>query len=268
MEIETTTGRVFTAEVDPTSGTKQLWLRTARNGMYLYRPIQWSAVAEVRDGATKYTGAEFRQAIENRRWPTTGDPFIDAPADRPRAPKRPSAIPQVSPTEPRIEEVPALPVRSLHIEVTIANWNANVDVDGLVVRVMPLDAYGNIVPVLGTFEMELIGRRRTLQTRDEPFPPMGRWSNLLSPEDFGPNGAVVQLPFQALHPEYEPDIARLAVAHGRLTVAGAGVFEDSNGLVQIRPYSSPRDALQQTRGYRFFPNEMTGRGVWNTNPTP
>src|SRR5262245_27381305 len=45
VEIETTTGRVFSAEVDPTSGTKQLWLRTARSGMYVYRPIQWSAVA-------------------------------------------------------------------------------------------------------------------------------------------------------------------------------------------------------------------------------
>jgi hypothetical protein len=148
----------------------------------------------------------------------------------------------------------------LAIEASVANWDANVEADGLVVRVYPRDATGALVPVRGTLEVELIGRWTGVAKLPQPFERIGHWAQQVRLEDFGPNGAVYRLRFQGVHPEFDLTVASRGAVHARLSVPGEGTFEATASTVRVRPYSAVRDQLQQINAQRFFPQETTGDG--------
>jgi hypothetical protein len=148
----------------------------------------------------------------------------------------------------------------VRIDAYVANWDQDVEVDGLVVHVFPLDCDGLVTPVDGTLNVTLVGQQLGAVRDREPFPHLGQWTRAVCLEDFGPAGAVYRLPFQAVHPEFDLRVSSGALAHARLIVPGSGTFEDSQATLRIRPYSAFRDHLQQRRGTRFLPVERTGRG--------
>lgn len=119
---------------------------------------------------------------------------------------------------------------------------------------------GNLVPVSGTLEVELIGERRGPAMITQDFPLLARWVQQVRPEDLGPSGAVYPLAFQAIHPEFNRDVGSQGLVHARLSVPGQGTFEATASMVRIRPCSSLRDHLQQLQGSRFSPYERTERG--------
>jgi hypothetical protein len=150
-------------------------------------------------------------------------------------------------------------VRSLAIDVRVANWDADVEVDGLLLDVYPRDAEGRTVPVAATLQVELTGERTGIVRRPRPFVRLGRWTKLIRPDMVSSNGARFRLPFLASHPQWETDLASFGLVHVRLNVPGHGVFEASDATVRIRPYGLMRDRLQEHSGRRFFAPEMTGR---------
>jgi hypothetical protein len=154
------------------------------------------------------------------------------------------------------------PARSVSIEAWAGKWTSYVDNDGIAVRIFPLDAYGNIVPVAGTLEVDLIGTQSASMTRGEPFPRLARWVQRVNYQDVGGDGAVYRFPYQAWHPEFDLQLGSLGAVHARLSVPGQGVFDDTASMVWVRPYSSTRDRLQMHTGGRFFPDlERTSRGM-------
>lgn len=269
VTVVTRSGRQLTAEVHAATSSQGLWLRFGRPGMQILRPLEWDHVVEVKAGPNTMPGDDFRRLVENKQWPTVGEPTL-TPPKTPLPVQAPAAPPGDAPAGGVPEEDLPLtpeqisfetePARTLYLEAYVANWDADVEVDGIVLHVFPLNGWGAIKPLHGTLEVELIGQRRVLRTRDEAFPLLARWTRQIEPEMFGSAGAVFQLPFQALHPEFNTDIARMAVVHGRVTAAGMNLLDHTVSMVPIRPSSSPRDHLQQVRGTRFFPNERTGRG--------
>lgn len=156
-------------------------------------------------------------------------------------------------------------VASLWIDAWVANWDSDVEVDGLIVEVQPIDADGWLVPVRGTLVANLIGIEDGIVRRKDPFVRMGRWSKSVEPEDFGGYGSLAagparyKLPFRSFHPEFDLALKSKAALNVRLSVPGHGVFEATESSVRIRPHSQIRDMRQQLRGARFFPLERTGR---------
>ena len=142
----------------------------------------------------------------------------------------------------------------------MANWDGDVEADGLLVHVYPLDDSGGVVPARGTLRFELIGQRDDVFGPPQPFTTLGQWSQQMRVEDFGPRGAVYRLPFQGVHPEFDLTVAPYGALHARLSVPGQGTFETTESLLRIRPYSAVRDELQLSTGRRFFPQERTGDG--------
>jgi hypothetical protein len=148
----------------------------------------------------------------------------------------------------------------------MARWDANVEIDGLAVRVLPLDEYGAVTPVDGTLEVELIaepvawGRPLQFPPPDTPPVSLGRWQQAVCVRDFGPSGAVYRLRYQGANPELERRWSNFAAVHVRLSVPGQGVFEATQDGVQIRLVSPTRDQLEQSTGHRWFPQERTGDG--------
>ena len=156
-------------------------------------------------------------------------------------------------------------VRSLNIRATVANWDRDAEVDGLLLHVQPLDGFGTLVPVDGVIDVQLAtetkfasGGRSNVRD-DNTFSVPERWSVPIRAIDFDATGTTVKLPFRRFHPERQFDIASSALAMAKLKLPTAGVFEASDPFVQLRPYSPFRDELQEWRGQRLFPGEATPR---------
>jgi hypothetical protein len=117
----------------------------------------------------------------------------------------------------------------LNLEVEVANWDHDAEPDGLRVLVAPLDYFGYVVPVFASVDFQLltqphrppgaqhVRRRRSNQRREE-------WSRRVRIHDFGPAGAVYELPFRNLSANARFNIGPEALLTARLGVAGSGVF--------------------------------------------
>jgi hypothetical protein len=261
ISVEVASGRTFGGQLDARTDPAQLWLRSGRGSAVLLRPIQWDRVVQVHVAGQDLSGEEFRRIVEAVKPDTAAAKQTSAPQKKIviKGSTRSGGFLSVTGTPPRKPPARAR-VRSLAIEAVVANWDADVEVDGLLVYVYPLDESGGVVPARGTLQFDLTGQRDRVFRRWQPFTTLGEWSRQVRVEDFGAEGAVYRLPFQGVHPEFDLTVAPRGALHARLSVPGQGTFETTESMLRIRPYSAVRDELQLSTGRRFFPQERTGRG--------
>jgi len=264
-------GRSLRATVAPQTDGTRLWLRWRRGTISVLRPIHWERVVQAEYEGQGLSADQFRRAIvqpepllstrEEPLAPRAGTFHLRSlrrptpPVAQP-APSK-SSRPAIATIEPGRGKTP--PPKSLAIDAWVANWDSDVEVDGVVVEVRPLDARGAIAPVHGTLEVNLIGWRTGRTRPDQPPIRLGRWTRSVQPDDFASPGTEYRFAFRSVHPEFDPRWAPYATVHARLSVPGRGVFDATSSDVRIRPYSALRDHLQQTTGQRFYDVERTGR---------
>jgi hypothetical protein len=155
------------------------------------------------------------------------------------------------------KQEPKPPVQWLDIDARPARWDNYVDIDGMSICIAPKDAYGQVIPVRGTLDVDLIAEHAGVDRLPYPFSRIAHWSQAVRPEDFGPSGAVYKLPFQDVNPEFDNHLGPHGAIHATLSVPGQDTFE-ATADARIRPYSLIRDRLLQTTGRRFFPEETIG----------
>jgi hypothetical protein len=262
-------GRVLQGTLDVRTDETFLWLRTETVNFSLASRFRWS---DVRDLNPKNTGFsddgqrvegdvpkgidavdQFEPAVDTEGIVVDGETdCIDWP----------TSLPEIS------EDVPSdgplvFPVaRALRIEAHLANWDDDVEPDGLRVLVSPVDGLGQVVPVFGSIDFQLIGERRLSRggehvRRQDSFPLLGEWSRRVTPKTFGPNGFVYELPFRNFAPGRDVDIAFEALLTARLGIPGVGVLDSSDSYVLLRPTSRFRDDLQFRTGRRYDRREFT-----------
>jgi hypothetical protein len=240
VTVELASGRVFTGAVDTATNERELWLRfDAPSGAFL-RPIEWDRVTKATLGEAELTVDELRARVDELG---TEHPLIGQIRQRPGVrfapPQRETVIPVPEPAR----------IRSLQIEASIGNWDADAEQDGIVVRALPLDGDDQIVAVDGVLEVRLIGvsgKRRPspsnlARARDTQRPIIGHWTVSLTVDQFGSYGAVVKLPFQAVDPQFDPHIRSLGTVQADLAVAGQDVFHARAELVRLRPFAIRND---------------------------
>ena len=270
--VTVASGRGFVGQIDPRTDENRLWLRWSHGTIAIRRPIDWEHVVEAAFADKTFSPDELRKAVVQPAGPATevGEPG----AGRRRIVRVHAGLggdsglagPIVSP--PPSAEAPTVragPRRSpritcLAMDASAANWDSDVERDGLLVQLHPLDASGEVVRVKGTVEVTLIGWRTGRTRSRQPPVRLARWTRAVHPEDLGPFGIEYRLPFQSVHPEFDLRWASQGTVHARLSVPGQGVFDATESTVRIRPYSAMRDHLEYVSGGRFFPVERTGRG--------
>ncbi len=269
VSVQLASGRTFTGVLDARTSAAELWLRCAQGGSELLRPIAWERVVSARIAGNQFTGDELHRLIVQVRQEIPADPVAPpAMANIVMIGQRNSVEPIVTPAQPMSE---ARRVVSLAIDARAARWDENVEPDGLLVHVYPLDADGAIVPVRGTLNVDLKAERQDQHHLQDPFLDAGHWTESVGAAEFGPSGAVYRLRFQGINPEFMPPesnrrVAWRGIVHACLAVPGQGTFEASDDMAVIRPHSSVRDHLEAiTRhgdfpGYRYFSNERTDDG--------
>jgi hypothetical protein len=253
-------GRTVTAQIDPRSSDTHLWLVRGDAGLSIARPIEWQRIVKAQRGADMLTREELKTIAKEVSAAVEKKPVEPLPLPKFHGVFAAPVAPDQSATDP------APPVRSLAIDAFHANWDSDVESDGLVVVVYPLDAFGQLTPVDGTLEVEVVapevrrfqdaphGRGLTLER-------IANWTVAIHADDFTTGGARVQLPYQAVHPQFDWKTLPQGLVHARLTVPGQGTFDTTSDFVRLRPWSPLRDKLWRDTGRRFLPTERTGRGI-------
>lgn len=249
VEVLLADGRTFSGQLDPQTGDRALWLRSAYGRALVRRPVAWDRIAGVTVDGRRWTAADFRPVALN---------FVASASAPPPQPGRPYDSRPIAEPLPAPQPAAAPRIVAITVDAWIANWDADVEADGLVLAVTALDHHGRPVDIAGTLAVELIGARGGAYRRGDSFPTLGRWTIAVGPQ---PGGAAVhRLPFQAVHPDFDLDILPHGLVHSRLTVPGHGVFEATTSPVRLRAFNPIRDRLQQTSSARFFPQERTSVG--------
>ena len=261
VTVSLSSGRVYSGRVDGKTDKEHLWLRQETDRIVLTTSIRWRDVVAAESQRKRMDLAEFRKAAVALA--------SSAPVDLPRRDehlqkegKQAKTADNYARTLARVPRVTAL-----EIEVTLANWDRDVEPDGYEIVVMPIDSQGRVVPVRGTLSSRLIGERVVDTDRGRAFAGMRRgngfgnlerWSDRVELADFSPWGAAIRLPFRQVRPEVDVELSADGILNVRLGVFGQGGFEASVP-VRIRHYSRVRDRLQLEEGLRFFRNELSHR---------
>ncbi|QDU90392.1 hypothetical protein Pla175_37960 [Pirellulimonas nuda] len=146
-------------------------------------------------------------------------------------------------------------VRSLEVLAAPGSWDADPQIDGLRLWVRPRGADGGYTNVAGSLRCELRVESGDPRTHQRGFAVTERWRRELTLDDYGPEGAVVELPYSRLRPEQRSEFPRLGVLSVRMVVPGEGVID---ALVTDVPLAAPsfnRDRNQLLTGQRYFPGE-------------
>jgi len=245
LTVRLASGRKFTAQVDSRTDD-MLWLRFSNGGGSLLRPIAWDRVT-----AAELDGKQVELKLLR-------DVCKDLRSDA--SPKE--ALPAAAAKSP--PPAPAPVVTSIRIDAWLANWDADVETDGICVLVQSLDENGQLIPVSGTAVVELFAAQRRKfneapQSGGWMTELMQRWSETIQPEQIGTSGILLRLPFSAVHPEFNPGVDDWGLVHVRLVVPGSGVFEQSLDGVKLRNWSPVRSGMFLQNGQRFFSTERTNR---------
>ncbi|MEX2561202.1 MAG: hypothetical protein WD403_14870, partial [Pirellulales bacterium] len=188
-------GRSFTAAVDERSNPDRLWLRFDRPGSMLLRPIAWTEVAGAIRGDQVLDADELLRSLDQLSSKRLLPKPKSTPSDRGAEPIELNGVPQAAAGSLPSAEVtayrPELPpvVRSIVVDAWVANWDADVETDGIVVQVVALDDFGQPLAVDGTLEVNLLGDEYASWIGRD-YGPLGRWARPVVVEDFGPEGAL------------------------------------------------------------------------------
>jgi len=263
LVVQVTSGREFSGEMDEASSPQQLVIRSSHGGVTVTRSIDWQRIVTAKlDGnpikiaqlqeLAREAGAKARIKARPSRGAKVTMRGLTAKSEPLPAPQPP--------------QMPPPQATTVAFDSAIANWDADVETDGLVIDLAAVDANGYLVPADGTLQVELFAPQRRVfqhasQSGGDTLELVERWTRAVTAEDFGPSGARIRLPYGAVHPELEPDwlASSYGLVHVQLAMPGHGVFEDSRDGVRIQPWAPNRDNLEMNTGRRFLPTERLGR---------
>jgi hypothetical protein len=251
LAVKLSTGKTLRATLDSETDLRHLWLRFGSTTTVVRRGIDWQFMESAWEGSRQRTQAELIQiAADARR--------LNPVAPRPNKVVIPSSN-LVPSAPPRQAERPAR-IASVTFDAQLGNWDADVEMDGLWVQVLPLDNRLEPVAARGVLTVELYSLQRVDQDsveqgRGSQVRRVGEWSVPVTCEPGG-GGHWVQLPFSPVHPEFDVTWSPFGLVHVQFTAAGHGVFHHSIDGLRIRPWAPLRDVLEAKTGTRFLPTEI------------
>ena len=262
-EVRLASGQILTAFVDAQTDESRLWLRFEGRTAALYRPVAWRQVDAIVYDGSSYSVAEFQELVpkvSSQRSIHPAAPIERGEVEAISAEQYDGSLSFADVAEIGLAEQPR--ATSIVVDAFVANWDADVEVDGLVLGVTVMDQFGNAIPVRGALSVELIANRRAhrlpqLPSRRQVFDRLARWNRPF--QSLGGMQVFFRLPFQAVHPDFDATAPDFSLVHAKLAVPGSGVLEASVADVRVRPYSRIRNQIETGSGSRFIPTEGTGR---------
>ena len=258
LKVRLASGREFSGAIDNQSTDDVLVLRTSASAITLRRPIRWERIASAMLGDRAVTTEELRALAK------------EAPAFVPSESRLPTPDPPIQETGNRgqktVAALPLIPVTTITFDPRFVNWDSDVETDGLVIDLFPLDGEGYLTPVSGSVEIEFFAPQRRVfhhapLSGGDTLERVERWTVQINPADFTTNGVRLRLPFGVIHPEFDSDwfASPYGLVHVRLVAPGHGTFDASQDGLRVRPWAPSRDSLELKNYSRFLPTEAVGR---------
>src|SRR5262245_54690943 len=146
-------GRDFSGVIDAASNAEQLVLRSDDSGITIRRTIAWDRIKRATIDGQSVNGAKLLEDVIARK--------VTAPAE-PRNLLRKIDLRDPPSTESKFVEVDSLPPRVAMVafDAYVANWDADLETDGLVLDIAPLDLDRRLIAASGTLEVELFAQQR------------------------------------------------------------------------------------------------------------
>ena len=257
ITVKLTSGRSFTGMVDQQTDNDRLWLRYGTNGTTVIRPIAWERVVQATHNGTNIDSPEVIDLAINLKSSAPPREFFAS-----RSNTSNDANAGIETHSDRASTLDAK-VASVDFDAVIGNWDRDVEVDGIVINIIPVSTMQELVPVNGTLTVSLTALvSRSFQEvprgRGQVPTQIARWSKVIKASEFEPSGVNVRLPFQRTNPEFDTDSHTYGLVNVKLVVPGQGVFESSLDAMRIRPFAPTRDYLERSHGSRFLSKEQTG----------
>lgn len=272
-------GRSMKGFVDEGSNDTHLLLRRTSPQVILRTQLPWTAVASVKFNGQELTAEELKQRLPELSSSGPRSLFPDSSSNvlvhrsqengvTAVAHDRPAVVTIVPESQPSGQSAAAFKtaarsrVRSLQLITQLANWDNDAAIDGLVVRIQPLNDVGGVVAVDGRLSLKLVSLTETqggqVQFGRSPveFPELETWDQPVRRSDFTTDGAVYRLEFRRFDAERDIAVIPVGMVSARLSVPSVGTFAATENVTLLRPYSLIRDVHQQFRGTRQLPGEF------------
>lgn len=257
VKVTVQSGRQFVAEIDARTNDDTLWLKYGTSNTTLLRPIQWNRVIQAERGDNILGKADL---IELARESKSSSP--NEKASRPET-RRPPNASQLSDADRAHRALGSSSrIQSVEADATLGNWDSDVEADGLVIAITPLDEFGQPVNINGTLYVTLTSSQRENSSsvaHGERIGPIGRWTAALKSQQWNKQAYVVRFPFQAADPGFDTSVAAHGMVHVRVVVPGHGSFDRTIDGLRIRTFSPLRDQLERDGQSRWLSQERTGR---------
>jgi hypothetical protein len=260
--VHLASGRQFRGVFGAASTEKQLVLRAVHGGVTLQRPIAWDRITSLAVNGNEIGPARLREMAVGQKGTESAHGRVPQTIElrdefrSPAATFAPISAPDAPPPH----------VAMVAFDAAITNWDGDVETDGVVLNVAPLDLDRNLLFVGGTLDVDLFAQQqRTLDLAPNSggysLELVEHWTRSVAPNDFGPSGVRLRLPFGAITPELQRTwrVSPYGLVHVRFVIPGHGVFEDYRDAVRTRPFAPNRDHLEMKTGHRFLPAETLGR---------
>ena len=231
-------GRMLAGEVDPRTNDERLWLRSTSPTFVVATSAAWEHIKAVNAGGTRLTVDEFAKQL---------DRFRPQPADANALPlpaREADDNVTTSVTRPFMPPNAATQVASLDVVARVANWDEDAATDGVEIRILPRNTFGEVISVSGQITATLLARNQLPAHDPQAFPQLGRWSLQADSNDFTPAGAVYRLPFRGSHPDAEFSLEPYGLVEVSFYVAGQGRFT-SDATVGLQRFNPIRHDLQR-----------------------
>jgi hypothetical protein len=245
VQVMTMRGRTLAGEVDARTDDNRLWLRQQRGEAVLTSSVSWADIAAAKLGDNAVDADYLRQQRRElmtsaSRWSAAIEPVVAgevAPSSLGRRTRH---------------------VRSLEIvSACLANFDRDVEPDGLTVSIAALDHDGAPMAVRGNLTARLYGELRPGSVRDVTFGTLDEWTQRVTAVDFASGVATYEFKFRRTAPEWQFDLLPDTLVEVSLLAFGEGLFSASEPVV-IRAFNPLRDNQQLLLKSRFLPREHHG----------
>jgi hypothetical protein len=246
VHVVTSQGRTLAGDVDARTDDNRLWLRQQHGDAVLASSVAWSDVAAAQVGDEAVNVDDLRQ--QRRELMSSAPRWLAAVA--------PTAAAGTS--VPTSLTRPVRRVRTVEIvSACLANFDRDVEPDGLVVTIAALDDAGAPMAVRGNLTARLYGELRPGSVREVTFGTLDEWTQPVTAVDFASGVASYELRFRRTAPEWQFDLLPDTLMEVSLLAFGEGRFAASAPLV-IRAFNPLRDNQQLLLKSRFLPGEHHG----------
>ena len=241
--------RLHAAVVDPRTSAEHLWIKYGGGRSVIRRRIGWSAIQQILHGNRSINAEQARELA-----------LVSEKQDQAANKEEPQAKRQ--PKRPSESRTQGSRVTQFQFDAYLANWDRDVELDGLRLHLLPADATGQLQPVDGTLRVELLAERHAKshqvhRERGLQLQRVERWNVAVRRSQFNCEGFTISLPFRAAHPEHDTRWSNHGLVHVQLIVPGQGIYERSLDSIRLRPFAPLRDSLELDSHRRFLPTELT-----------